>query len=124
MREIERALKRFDASLEWLMERNETREKRSKRSEGMEELERGRRQKLGSTRMRSIADVLGEVGVLVDQHFFNEISEIKTSIFLKKVIGNQSMIDMSVLKKPWRSLNCTPKTMKVIREIRENLPWV
>ena len=28
---------------------------------------------------------------------------------------------MALLKKTWRSLNCTPKTMKVIREIQENL---
>ena len=70
---------------------------------------------------RSIADVLEEVEVLVDTHFFNEFSETKSSLFLKRVISNQGWIEMHLLKKTWRTLNCTPKTMKVLREIQENL---
>ena len=66
-------------------------------------------------------DVLEEEEVLIDTHFFNETWETKSSLFLKKVIANQSATDMSLLKKTWRTLNCTPKTMKVIREIQENL---
>ena len=36
-------------------------------------------------------------------------------------MANQSVIDMNLFKMAWRTLNCTPKTMKVIREIQENL---
>ena len=45
-------------------------------------------------------------------------------MFLKSVLANQSVIDMALFKKVWRTLNCTPKTMKVIREIQENLLYV
>ena len=41
-------------------------------------------------------------------------------MFLKKVIA-QSVVDMRLFYKTWRTLNCSPKTMKVIREIQENL---
>ena len=71
--------------------------------------------------MKSIAEVLEEVDVLIDTHFFDEFRGTKSSTFLKKIIDNRGSIDMSLLKKSWRSLNCTPKTMKVIREIQENL---
>ena len=40
---------------------------------------------------------------------------------LEKVIDNQSVIETNLFKKTWRSLNCSPKTLKVIREIQENL---
>ena len=70
---------------------------------------------------KSIDDVLGEVEILIDIHFYNEFSETKSSSFLKKVVANQNSIDTALLKRTWRSLNCTPKTMKVIREIQENL---
>ena len=73
-----------------------------------------------SKRLKSIAEVLEEVDVLIDTHF-NEFGGTKSSTFLKKIIDNRGSIDMSLLKKSWRSLNCTPKTMKVIREIQENL---
>ena len=72
-------------------------------------------------KMKSIAEVLEEVRVLIDTHFFDEFSRTKSSICLKRVIENQSVIDVRLFKKTWRSLNCTPKTMKVIREIQENL---
>ena len=80
-----------------------------------------KRMKLNALRMKSIADVLEEVEVVVDAHFFNEFSKTKSSVFLKKIITNQSVIDTRLLKKTWRTINCTPKTLKVIREIQENL---
>ena len=42
-------------------------------------------------------------------------------MFLKKVIAHQSAIDLRLFRKTWRTLNCSPKTLKVIREIQENL---
>ena len=70
---------------------------------------------------KSIEDVLEEVDVLIATHFFTEFSGTKSSEFLKKVIMHQSAIDMNLFKRTWRTLNCSPKTMKVIREIQENL---
>ena len=122
MREIENGLRRFDASLEWLGERIAMREEEMEKIEWddeMDEVEKGKN--LRSKRAKSIGDVLEEVEVLIDTHFFNEFSETKSSLFLKKVISHQNAIDTRLLKKTWRSLNCTPKTMKVIREIQENL---
>ena len=122
MREVEKILKRFNASLEWLMERIETRgdEMDSLRRNG-EKGEQEKVQMLRVKRMRSIEEVLEEVEVLIDTHFFNEFWETKSSLFLKRVIANQSVIETSLFKKTWRTLNCTPKTMKVIREVQENL---
>ena len=37
------------------------------------------------------------------------------------MISNQGAIEMCLFKKTWKSLNCSPKTLKVIREIQENL---
>ena len=71
--------------------------------------------------MKSIADVLEEVEVLIDTHFFNEFYGTKSSIFLKRVLENQGSIEMRLLKRTWKSFNCSPKTMKIIREIHENL---
>ena len=34
--------------------------------------------------VKTIEEVLEEVEVLIDTHFFNEFSETKTSVFLKK----------------------------------------
>ena len=42
-------------------------------------------------------------------------------MFLKRVIASQSAIDMRTLKKTWRTINCSPKTLEVIMEIHENL---
>ena len=78
-------------------------------------------QMIRAKRNKSIAEVLEEVEVLIDTHFFNEFSKTKSSTCLKRVIANQSMIEMRLFKKTWRTLNCTPKTMKIIREIQENL---
>ena len=72
-------------------------------------------------RTKSIAEVLEDVEALIDTHFFNEFWETKSSQFLKKALANQGVIEMRLFKKTWRSLNCSPKTMKVIREIQENL---
>ena len=60
-------------------------------------------------RMESIADVLEEVGDLIDTYFFNRFSETKSSEFLRKVIKNQGAIDTSLFKKTWRTLNCSHK---------------
>ena len=70
--------------------------------------------------MKSIEEVLEEVEVLVDTHS-NEFRMTKSSLFMKKVLENQKWIDVKTLKKTWKTLNCTQKTMKVIREIQENL---
>ena len=60
-------------------------------------------------RAKSIDEVLEEVEVLIDTHFFNEFSETKSSMFLKNVIANQNVIDVRILKKTWRILNCTQR---------------
>ena len=78
-------------------------------------------QVLRAKNMKSIDEVLLELEVLIDTHFFNELSETMSSGFLRKVITNQSSIDVRLFKRTWRTLNCTPKTLKVIREIQENL---
>ena len=69
----------------------------------------------------SIEDVLEEVEILIDTHFFNRFWETKSSSFLKRVIENQRTIEVRLLKKTRRTLNYSPKTMKVILEIQENL---
>ena len=122
MREIEKTLKRFGASIEWLLERIGMRDDEIEKIEHDEEIEGSEKTVIiKAKRMKSISDVLEEVEVLIDTHFFDEFSETKSSVFLKKVIANQSVIEKSLLKKTWRTLNCTPKTMKIIREIQENL---
>ena len=114
--------RRFGASLEWLFERIELREKTMGEIRNNEQLEeREKNQMLKAKRMKSIVEVLEDVEVLVDTHFFNQFSETKSSLFLKRVISNQSSLDMKVFKRTWRTLNCSPKTMKIIREIQENL---
>ena len=82
---------------------------------------RAKSENVNAMKMKSITDVLEEVEVLIATHFFNEFSETKSSSFLKKIIASQSVIDVRLFKRSWRTLNCTPKTMKVIREIQENL---
>ena len=122
MREIEKALKRFEASLEWLIERISIRddEIEAKRKNGEIE-EQEKNQVLRVKRMKSIEDVLEDVEVLIDAFHFNHLTKTKSSSFLKKVIENQRTFDVRLFKKTWRTLNCSPKTMKVIREIQENL---
>ena len=76
---------------------------------------------LRAKKTKSIEEVVEEVEVLIEMHFFNEFCETKSSAFLKKIIAHQSVIDTRLFEKMWRSLNCTLKTLKVIREIQENL---
>ena len=121
MRAIENVLKRFGASLEWLTERMGQREGEMdaiRQNGEMEEHEKilVRRSKKGM----SVEEVLEEVEILIDVHHFNEFSGTKSSAFLK-VVTRQNTIEMNLHKKTLRTLNCTPKTMKVIREIQENL---
>ena len=84
---------------------------------------RAKSEKLNAMKMKSVAEVLKEVEVLIDTHFFNEFSETKSSSFLK-VISSQSMFDVNLLNIIWRNLNHSQKTMKVMREIREIILWV
>ena len=70
---------------------------------------------------KRITEVLEEVEVLVEKHFFNEFFETKSSLFLKKVVSNQGWKEIRLFKKTWRSLNCTPKTLRIVREIQENI---
>ena len=122
MREIEKALKRFGASLEWLTERMGQRdgEMDSIRQNGeMEEHEKILA--LRSKKARSVEEVLEEVEILIDMHYFNEFSGARSSAFLKRILASQNTIEMNLLKRTWRTLNCTSKTLKVIREIQENL---
>ena len=124
MREIEKVLKRFDVSLEWLMGRMELKEEEMemiRRNVEMDEREKS--QLLRAKRTKSIGDVLEEVAVVIDVHFYNGFSETKSSQFLQKVMDNQGVIDTSILKKTWRTLNCSPKTIKMIGEIQK-LPSV
>ena len=51
---------------------------------------------LRAKRKGSITDVHEEVGLLIDTHFFNELSEKMSSPFLKKFKANQSAIDLSI----------------------------
>ena len=80
-----------------------------------------KKEKLKAVRMKSIAEVLEDVEALIDTHYDNEFWETKSSQFLKNGLANQGIIDMRLIKKTWRTLNCSPKTMKIIREIQENL---
>ena len=71
--------------------------------------------------MKSIKEVLEEVSVFIDTHFFNEFTGTKSSTFLKKVVTHHNEIEVKLFRKTWRTLNCSPKTMKVFGEIQENL---
>ena len=100
MREMEKVLKRFDASLEWLTERIGMREDEIEKIRCDREIEeREKRLLLGAKKMKSIAEVLEEVEVLIDTHFFNEFYDTKSSIFLKRVLENQGSIEMRLFKK-------------------------
>ena len=110
LREIEKVLKRFNASLEWLIGRIATRDEEMDKigqNDCMDEREKD--QILQAKKMNGIADVLEVVEVVIGVHFFNEFSETKSSAFLKRVIENQNSIDMNIFKRTWRSLNCSPK---------------
>ena len=70
-------------------------------------------------KMKNTADVLEDAEVLVDTHF-NKFSESKSSSFLKRIVANQSVVDIRLFKNGWKTMNCTPKTMKVIMETRKS----
>ena len=121
-REIEKILKRFGASLEWFLERVEIRDGEMQTiRQSTEMVEREKKDTLRGKMMKSIADVIEEVEALVDTHFFNQFSQTKSSTFLKKVLENQGSIDLRLFRRTWRTMNCSPKTLKIIREIQENL---
>ena len=88
MRELEKVLKQFDASLVLLTGRMVLREEEIdmiRRDRQIDEIEK--RQKPNALRMKSIEEVREEVEVVVDLHFFNEFSKTKSSSFLKKSYG-------------------------------------
>ena len=60
----------------------------------MDNNELEKRQILGAKGLKNIADVLEEVEILIDTHFFNEFCETKSSLFLKRALENQKYIDM------------------------------
>ena len=122
IREIDKIMKRFDTSVEWLEERIVLREEENDSLRRDSQIgEREMNEMLTAKKMKNIEEVVEEVEVLVDTNFFNKFSESKSSSFLKRIVANQSVIDIRLLKKAWKTLNCTPKTIKVIREIQENL---
>ena len=75
LREIDKSLKRFDASIEWLSHRIAVREEEIEKIRHNNEIEgREKKQSLKTLKMKSIAEVLEEVQVLIDTHFFDEFS--------------------------------------------------
>ena len=99
MRKIEKGLKRFDASLEWLLERIGMREEEIERIRQNGEIdETEKNQVLRTQRMKSIADVLEDVEALINTHFFDEFFKAKSSLFLKRITENQKLIDMRLFK--------------------------
>ena len=96
MREIEKVLRRFDASLEWLMEPIEMRDEEFKMIKDNDEMgEREKDNSIITKSAKSVADVLEEVELLVDTHFFGEFSETKS--FSEKVIPNQGEMILASL---------------------------
>ena len=95
MREIENMLRRFDASLEWLLEGIQMREneietiKQNGEVEGCE-----KEQMLRAKKSKSIHDVLDEVEVLVDTHFFDGFSGTRSASFLNKLVDKQGPVDI------------------------------
>ena len=106
--------------MERIGERDEEEEKRKKSSE-MEEHKK--KEALRKQRMKRIEEVLDEVEVLVGIHFFAAFEQ-SSSLFLKRLVSNQKSINMNLLRKAWRMLNCTPKTMNITREVQENVECV
>ena len=79
MREIEKGLRRFGASLEWFLERVGIRERDIESIEHNHEIEDSEKTEIiKAKRMKSRADVLEEVDVLIDTYDFNEFSETKS----------------------------------------------
>ena len=72
MREMDKSLKMFDASIEWLSQRIAVREEEIEKIRHNNEIEtHEKNQILKSLKMKSIAEVLEEVRVLIDTHFFD-----------------------------------------------------
>ena len=72
--EIEKVLKRFDASLEWLVEMVSLCEEEMDKIRGSEEIQKHEKdQMMKVKRIQSIKEVLEEVEVLIDTHFFNDL---------------------------------------------------
>ena len=85
MREIEKGLKRFDASLTWLLERVSLREEEMERIVKDDQMDANEKNLvLRAKRTKSIAEVIEEVEVLIDTHHFNDFSETRSSGFLKR----------------------------------------
>ena len=82
--------------------------------------ERAKLSMLRNRRRKKIEEVFEEVGAVIDTHVFNEFLETKSSSFPKKAIKNKNAIEMTLLKKTRRTIHCSPKTMKGVREIMEN----
>ena len=92
MREIEKVLRRFDTSLEWLTGIIAPRDEEIESVRWNEEMdERDKNQMLRAKKMKSIADVLEDVEVVMDMHFFVEFSQ--TVIDLSEKSHGQSEID-------------------------------
>ena len=91
LREIEKALKRFDASLEWLSERIALRDEEIEGVNGDAQLERRvKSEKLKAIRMKSIAEMLEEVEALVDTHFHRSVD----GLFQITAVCTQFLLDM------------------------------
>ena len=71
----------------------------------IEMVEREKKDALRAKTLKNVADVIEEVEVLVDHHFFNKFSKTKSSTFLKRVLENQGSIDLRLFRRTWRSLN-------------------
>ena len=88
VREIENVLKRFDSSIEWLIERISLRDaKLEVIKQNLETDEHEKNETLRVRRTQCIADVLEEIEVLNDTYFLNEFSETLLSRFLMSFGG-------------------------------------
>ena len=99
LRENVKAPNMFEASIEWLIERIAMREEIDTIGKNGEKEVGEKAQMVRAKRMKSIEEVLEEVSVLTDTHFFDEFSETKSSVFLKKVISHQRAIDLRLFRK-------------------------
>ena len=79
-------------------------------------VEREKKDALRAKTLKNVADVIEEVEALVDTHFFNQFSQTKSSTFLKRVLENQGSIDLRLFRRTSRTMNCSPKTLKIIGE--------
>ena len=90
-------LKRFDASLEWLIGRIELREDVLSEIRQNDRIEEGEKDHmLRARRMMSNEEVLEEVEALIDVQFIKEFSQTKLSTFLRKVVESQNSIEIKL----------------------------